>query len=501
MAIIIAIILVTPMAISIGSQQTIKAEVVNGYNYDANTATAVKAGMNWVGMNVNASATRLTLWNRFQDQIPTHVYIMAAPNPVGVGQVFNIVMFNPQVPPGALLGNDIRYLFKLNITRPDGTTENLPAAGTSSGSVSTGGVINGAFVSDSTGSGYTAYTPDQVGNYSITVTVLDFYYRWNSSTGGSNDYYGTTFKSSSFTSIVSVQQEPVNLIGLPNIEVLPTEYWTRPIEGQNTNWYQVSSNWLGNSHDRDNGGIENRYQADGTAPNSPHIIWTRPTEDNGVVGGSDLSRAGNTFNAGSQYQPRFMNQIIMYGRLYYSPNVYTSGSSDYLDCVDLKTGELLWEVNTTETVGARFQDWLYSIMSSPSNYWFGYYYSQDDPNEHGIQNPGWIFTYNYQRAIQPERGTTGPFTINNVPSTGAFETPGKAGENLRYILTNVGTSSNPSYYLSQWNSSKVIPMIGAGADPAARTVNGNVPITPVKTNRSTIRTSMELEWIRMGAWY
>ena len=207
MAIIIATILVTSMAISIEAQKTTKAEVVNGYNYDANTATAVKAGMHWAGMNSNASATRLTLWNRFQDQIPTHVYLMAAPNPVGVGQVFNVVMFNPQVPPGALLGNDIRYQFKLNITKPDGSTESLPAAGTSSGSVSTGGVINGAFVSDSTGSGYTAYTPDQAGNYTFTVTFLDFYYRWNSSTGGSNDYYGTTFKSSSFTSIVSVQQE------------------------------------------------------------------------------------------------------------------------------------------------------------------------------------------------------------------------------------------------------------------------------------------------------
>ena len=161
-----------------------------------------------------------------------------------------------------------------------------------------------------------------------------------------------------------------------------------PIEGQNTNWYQVSSNWLGTSHDRDNGGIENRYQADGTASNSPHILWTRPTEDNGVVGGSDLSRAGNTFNAGSQYQPRFMNQIIMYGRLYYSPNVYTSGSSDYRNTASTsKLANYSGKSTQPKQSEQIFQDWLYSIMSSPSNYWFGTYYSQDDPNEHGYKTP------------------------------------------------------------------------------------------------------------------
>src|SRR5665647_3380894 len=178
--------------------------------------------MHWVGMNANASATRLLLWNRFQDQIPTHVYIMAAPSPVGVGQVFNIVMFNPQVPPGALLGNDIRDQVKLNITKPDGTIENLPATGTNTGSVSTGGIINGAFVSDSTGSGYTAYTPDQVGNYTITVFFQQLQYLWynngvTNTTGGDNNYYGTTFKASNQTITVNVQQEPVNINGLPLI--------------------------------------------------------------------------------------------------------------------------------------------------------------------------------------------------------------------------------------------------------------------------------------------
>ena len=127
------------------------------------------------------------------------------------------------------------------------------------------------------------------------------YYKWNSSLGGSNDYYGTTFLASNYTFQVTVQQEPVSINGLPLIQPVPTEYWTRPIEGQNDQWYTVASNWLNNAHDADNGGTENRYQPDGIAPNSPHILWTRPTEDNGILGGSNDGRTGtgNAFNAGS----------------------------------------------------------------------------------------------------------------------------------------------------------------------------------------------------------
>ena len=325
-----------------------------------------------------------------------------------------------------------------------------------------GGAQNGVFVSDSTGSTYTAYTPDQVGNYSITVYFQQLQYLWNTTNGGGdNNYYGTTFKASNYTLIVSVQQDPVSINGEPLIQSVPTEYWSRPIEGQNDQWYTVSSNWLSGSHDRDNGGSENRYQADGTAPNSPHILWTRPTEDNGIVGGANLSRAGsgNAFNAGSQYQPRWTNQVIMFGRLYYSPNALASGSSSFMDCVDLKTGELIYETNTgadqSNTGGL-------GVSTTANMFSFGYYYSQDDPNEHGVQNPGWLFSSNYAIGYQPERGFPW-LNISNVPS--GFEQNMPNGENLRYVITNLGTNANPNYYLSQWNSSKVIPMISSGGNP------------------------------------
>ena len=445
MAIVITLILVTSMAISIESiPQPAKAVVINGINYDQATADAINAGMYWNGMTSNASASRLLLWTRFHDQIPTWTFGIASPNPVGIGQLFNLIMMNPQVPPSALLGNPIRYTFNVVVTKPDGTTEKLPTASeTSTTNVhgGEGGIANGVFVSDSTGSTYTAYTPDQTGDYKFNVFFNKLQYLWNSTNGGGDaNYYGTTFLASNYTLTVHVQQEPVAINGLPLLENTPTEYWARPIEGQNDQWYTVSSNWLCNSKDRDNGGGENRYQADGTAPNSPHILWTRPTEDNGIVGGTGTGRtdAGNAFNAGSQYQPRFNTQIIMFGRLYYSPNIIYSGTSELFDCVDLKTGELIYEVNTTKVTGS---------SRVPA---FGYYYSDDNPNEHGIANPGWLFSSNYATGYQPERGI--PYlNITGVPS--GFEQMGPAGENLRFVL---GGSNTAGYYLGQWNSSRAI---------------------------------------------
>ena len=100
MAIVITLILVTSMAISIESiPQPAKAVVINGINYDQATADAINAGMYWNGMTSNASASRLLLWTRFHDQIPTWTFGIASPNPVGIGQLFNLIMMNPQVPP------------------------------------------------------------------------------------------------------------------------------------------------------------------------------------------------------------------------------------------------------------------------------------------------------------------------------------------------------------------------------------------------------------------
>src|SRR3989304_1774378 len=196
-------------AISVILVSTIAFSMFATVNAAWNTATqdAVTAGMKWDfpnSANYNASNIRLLLWNRWKDQIPTWTFAVLAPNPVGVGQGITIVMFNPQLPYGAGANNDVRYEYTVTIVKPDGNTVTLPATG--------------AFVSDSTGSAYTAYTPEQVGNYTVTVTFKELLYRWYDSSTFRN-YYGVTYKSSNYTDTLVVQQE----------QVVPTSWTKTPL--------------------------------------------------------------------------------------------------------------------------------------------------------------------------------------------------------------------------------------------------------------------------------
>jgi len=449
------------MATAITPQSNVKAEVINGINYDQPTADAIKAGMTW-DLNVNASTTRLLLWNRYQDKIPTWVFSTISPNPVGVGQEFTMVIFNPQVPYQAQDTNSIRYKYHVVITKPDGTTETLPSTG--------------SLTSDSTGTTYSKYTPNQLGNYSVMVVFEQLNWRFKeaiaentSSTTGvaGRDYYGVTFLSSNRTYTVNVQQDPVTSNAITYYP-LPAEYWTRPIEGQDNTWGAVSSNWLNSAADRDFGSPNNRVQTQGIAPNSGHILWTKPTEDGGVVGGEGNAflgeREGQVFNAGHQYQTRMQDtSIIMYGRLYYQEPITWSGGGGAWVCVDLKTGKEVWRNQT---------------MSATPN--FGYYRAYDDMNQHGVINPGYLFSNNFGTAIHPRYGTT-PTTLNITDVPSASNNPyrtvtivaGPKGEQLRYIIQREGTD----WRLFEWNSSRVFEYQTSGTYNASLASRITVPST------------------------
>ncbi len=436
MAKTLAIILMIAMAVSIFA-----SPFAHGWNSE--TQAAVDAGMTWDfpgADGYDASSTRLLLWERYGDQIPTWTYGVLSPNPVGRGQQMTIVMFNPQVPYGSADANDVRYEYSIDITDPDGDDSRLPASGT--------------IVSDSTGSAYATFTPTKVGNYTITIRFEELFYRWYTSSSFRN-YYGVTLQESTHTYTLTVQEEQVEPAAV-TVYPLPTEFWTRPIEGQNNAWGAVSSYWLNNAHERDYGSGQNRYQREGSAPNSPHILWTKVTEDGGVVGGDEyFSTEGEVFNAGHQYQTRFTNQIIMMGRLYYEvPYGFSGGGGGWM-CVDLKTGEDLWGGPRdlgTATQELCFGSFCFTITSSVSPS-FGYYYDLDDMNQHGIVNPSWLFTSNFGMSIHPRYGTVGDLNLTDVPS--GTTVIGPKGENLRYCIQNAGSSGNPSYRLLQWNSSKV----------------------------------------------
>ncbi len=401
-------------------------------------AQTIPTGMNW-DLTQAPSATRLLLWERYKDHIPTQVFMVMSPNPVGVGQQVSFVLFMPQQPNAASATNDIRYQYTVDVVDPNGKKTTI-----------------GPITSDSTGTAYTLYAPDMVGNYTVTVNFLPLLYRW-SSTATERNYYGVTYDGASYTKTLVVQEEPVLPTGWTDVP-LPTEYWARPIEGTNTGWWEVASNWLSGPGTTNNGGSGNQYQQAGIAPNSGHILWTKVTEDGGLVGGGNFSVPGDTFNAGHQYQTRFINPIIMWGRLYYEIPITWAGGNGGWVCVDLRTGETIW------------QDMRMGVSGVPEPA-FGYYYDLDNMNNHGIVTPGWLFSNNFGASIHPRYGIIGQLNLTNVP-TGGYEILGPKGEHLRYNLDSRG-------FLTQWNSSKVFDDSENGIVP------GNSPITPARPNTSS----------------
>ena len=165
-------------------------------------------------------------------QIPTYAYISAAPDPVGVGQTVSVFMWLTNFYYGGAVTNNAKFHdFKLTITDPEGaiSTQNFPV------------------VTDPTSNQFTTFIPTRVGTYNLTFTYPGQTYTANQAntpglTAAYAAYENDTFLPSSASTTITVQQNPIPapITSYP----LPTAYWTRPIYGENTDWYTISSNWL-----------------------------------------------------------------------------------------------------------------------------------------------------------------------------------------------------------------------------------------------------------------
>ncbi len=385
--------------------------------------------------------------------IESYAYISAAPNPVGVGQIVYIYMWVDTPLSGAVVTNDIRrHDYTLTVTQPDGTikTEHWDV------------------IQDTTGIQAYSFTPDKVGTYDLKFKYGGQTHTW------SGTYNGDTYQSAEALTTLTVQEEPIEAI-TPSA-ALPTEYWSRPINGENTDWYSISSNWLNGPYIRTGatatgGAGFGRYQPDGSGPETSHVMWTKPLQWGGVVGGSSTANLGEGYYTGSSYNPRFASAIVMQGTLFYQePWGNSGGGGDYL-AVDLQTGEELWRINASAT----------GVSLVPS---FGYQYSYGDGNQHGVLPNGLLVATTtvtglgtVWRGYDARTGVLTGLNLTNVPSgttTGTLaanqangaSAAGPQGEYLIYSLTNLGTTPSPKYYLSEWNSSKYNQLsagqIGAG---------------------------------------
>jgi hypothetical protein len=413
-------------------------------------------------------------------KIPTYAYINVSPNPVGTGQSVEVIMWLNLVIDGAAIPNDVRWHnYSLTITAPDGTKT----------------TTSWAVVQDSTGNQDYFFTPTQVGTYTFTFTfpgqqytytepVLSFIYF----TYGESPYYGDTYEASTASTNLTVQSSPVAAIPATP---LPTAYWTRPIYGENSNWYTISSNWLGdgapgyygfaNTYNLGGNGEQLAGAGDLVGSLTSHVMWTKPLQMGGIVGGNQTAIQGDSFFEGSAYNQRYTNPIIVGGFLYYTepisfagvPGSMTGSAYGPTDCVNLQTGQLVWSRSDVPALS------------------FAYIYDVQDSNQHGVYPPI-LFTSNWE-AFDAYTGDP-MFTVTNVPSGTTIL--GSNGEHLIISMVNYGPVNEygaptgpPKYYLQEWNSSRlwtgqyngestspaVVPPYLNGANPVMLDWNVSVP--------------------------
>jgi outer membrane protein assembly factor BamB len=330
----------------------------------------------------------------------------------------------------AAVNNNYRFHnYKLTITDPNGvnTTQTFDT------------------IMDTTSSQSYSFTPTITGNYTLT---------FNFPGQAINDYphsatstmINDTYLPSSSTTTLTVQQNPIATY--PDSYPLPTEFWTRPIYGENPYWYTISNNWLGTGQPG-YGGFVASYNAGGNGaqffagdtvgPLTSHIMWTKVmgNQVGGVVGGNDFSITGNSWFEGSAYNQRYQNPIIVNGKIYYNdPISFTGSNSGPLNCVDLKTGQLIWSRSDLPTIS------------------FALVWDHEDPNQHGVF-PAILATANFGRLFDAATGNA-LFNVTGVPTASYYQmTLGPNGEQLRTIMQNLGTTSSPNWVLAEWNSTKL----------------------------------------------
>ena len=89
----------------------------------------------------------------------------------------------------------------------------------------------------------------------------------------------------------------------------------------------VSSNWFGSGSTQ----LANwrSYIPDGVGSETNHVMWSKQIQlSGGVVGGNTLEIPGDTFFEGSAYLNRFVNPIIMDGKIFYKEPLSYGGAAD-----------------------------------------------------------------------------------------------------------------------------------------------------------------------------
>jgi len=381
-------------------------------------------------------------------EVPTWAYMSVTNNPIGVNQQLGIIFWPNAVPPTAVGAYGDRWTWNIEVTKPDGTKETL-----------------GPITSDPIGGGYTVYTPTEVGTYTIMAVMEDHVvtglpvppggYLFGGDAAIGDLYIGDASDPVTLT----VQADPV---AAWQETPLPEEYWTRPINDMNRNWYVIAGNWLAGAAQQNGPTTGFGY---GLAPESAHVMWTRPMYAGGIMDARLGDKGYQTYHyEGLHFTP----PIILNGKLYY--NVYSLPKEGWY-CVDLYTGKTEYFHNTTGPITGVGGTFSFSGELPVGRLAFGQIYDYESPNQHG--------GFPYLWSTSGPDGTWMMFdafsgnyicSINNIPMGTGFFGPsvagtavyGKEGSLLQYIIKGTPDPTNPlapagaPFYLQVWNTSQAI---------------------------------------------
>jgi hypothetical protein len=231
----------------------------------------------------------------------SYAFLGAIPNPVGVNQeVLLHVGITQQLPRVDYGWKDLT----VTVEKPDSSTETLGPYNTDS----TGGT-GGVFIPNMVGT-YKLQTifPEQIGPTGIKMLAAE-------------------------SDVVELVVQEESLPGYPDTP-LPSEYWSRPIDAQHRGWYKISGNWMMTPP------LNMKVPFNEDAPETAHILWTKPFTSGGLAGGEMGEQA---FDCGDAYEGKFWEEpIIMGGKLYFAEGGARGLDKVEYHCVDLHTGKQLW---------------------------------------------------------------------------------------------------------------------------------------------------------------
>ena len=341
----------------------------------------------------------------------THAYVGATPNPIGIGQE---TLIHAGITDEL---QNVQYGWEgltVTVTKPDNTTTTL-----------------GPLRTDATGGTGTVFVPDQTGTYYLQTNFPAQWFNWTTS-GGADIWYEASI---SEKLALVVNQTPEKLYpGQP----LPTEYWTRPIDNQFRDWYQVAGTWLDSSAGRNFGELveNNAY-----APETSHILWAKPQTVGGLVG-DPYGTEG--FENGDAYEGLwgYGSPVIIGGIVYYNNDKDggSSGIEHTVSAVDLRTGAEIWS----------------RALIGPNNIsrtlTFGQVLSFNSYNYQGAFSYLWATSGSTWYAFDPFSGRF-EYGMTNVPS--GTQIRGPNGEILIYTIDTTHG------WMTLWNSTKVVSDSGS----------------------------------------